>query len=690
MKRFFPIVCALSMLAFVACTDDGNGGGDTGEIVVPPAQQENLSQEIGASATSGSGVTFTTAGAWTSTINAVRSGEADWVSITPDHGDAAGSYTISITLTPNETGEERKAEIIITCGESKIVITIVQSASDEPSQGGDKWAGFPVVPQNDRIAMIYKKNEVEGMSGTSCSYEKFEYDEQGRISKYIVGRQEPEGFHAGIYSYVYSADKIEIYEEYATETTIEDAALVQTAYLNNQGLVDRSVDDDSYTTTYTYTNAGRLATKVRPSHDNGDVVYSVEWSDEGAEISIANEIVGNLTWGTQFGWSGVDLSVSRVIGGGLGYWVVGGADAYNPVAITGLCGTFYDKMPATVNIDDLNGDGRTITGFDNFKYDDAARIIGFDIKLSTGGSDEIKIYYADNELPDVEIPGDDSGDEPSQNDNTIMYNDFPGPKIKALKQYSLTADGNLNNLLSTWSFKYEDSQELLTEVTQRWSDGEYDYEKYTFTYPASTDAKLVMKCDQWYRYNYNDGSDSNYEYEGYENVMTLNEKGYVVSFYQPGYEDEVGTLEYDEDQLVRLNYGGGGYDEYRWDDWTMVYKKYDEMGDGQWVQEQTFTPSNLYGNPFRYSQVDPTVLCEEEVGLLLPWAWGMAGGHNQALYDSISTDGGNTTIRFEYEFDGGEQIVMGNIVTLISRVTTSYTFSDGITYRECYLFEYYE
>lgn len=141
MKRFFSIVCALSMLTFVACSDDGNGGGDTGEIVVPPAQQENLSQEIGASTTEGSGVTFTTAGAWTSAIKSVRSGETDWVSITPDHGDTAGTYTISITLVPNETGEERCAEIIITCGDTKIVITIVQSATDEPSDGDGDGEG---------------------------------------------------------------------------------------------------------------------------------------------------------------------------------------------------------------------------------------------------------------------------------------------------------------------------------------------------------------------------------------------------------------------------------------------------------------------------------------------------------------------------------------------------------------------
>ena len=405
MKRFF-LLCVLSMLAFVACTNDVNGSGDAGEIVVPPAQQENLSQEIAASATEGSGVTFTTAGAWTSTINSVRSGEVDWLSITPDHGDAAGNYTVSINLVPNETGEERRAEIIITCGESNIAITITQRATDEPAQGG----------------------------------------------------------------------------------------------------------------------------------------------------------------------------------------------------------------------------------------------------------------------------------------NAVQFGPFPGPKIKAMKLYSLTSDGALNELQSTRTFKYENAQGLLTEVEQRWGIGDYDYEKYTFTYPTGADDKLVMKCDCWASIDSGPNgtpSENEYVYDGYELIMTLNSKGYVVSYYNSGNEGEKGTLEYDEAQLVRLNHPDGGHNEYRWDTWTMVYQKY-------YDQEYTLTPSKLYSNPFWYSQVDPTILCEEEFVFLEPWAFGFTGGHSMALYESVSStiDGGTTTISFEYEFDG-EQIVMGNTVPLISRVTTSYSFRDGTSYRECYLFEYY-
>lgn len=407
MKRFFNIVCILHMLLFVACLGDDNKN-EGGNITMTPAQKENLSQQVGASDTEAKSVTFTTTDAWSSSIKAVRSTDVEWVKITPDHGDAAGTYTVAITFDANETGKERQAQIIISCGETKITILIEQSADD-------------------------------------------------------------------------------------------------------------NTDDD------------------------------------------------------------------------------------------------------------------------------------------------------------------DDDDEPTVGGTPIQY-EFPGPKIKSIKQYSLTAEGELQKLKSTYSFVYE--RELLKEVTQRWSEDEYDYEKYSFTYPKFAGDNLVMKCDQWMQVN------STHEYIGYENVMEVNEKGQIISFYQPGYEDEIGTLEYDEDQLVRLNDAdGGGYTKYSWNNWNMVSQKFDETGNGEYVKIHTFKPSALHSNPFWYSQVDPTVMCQEEISILMPWSWGFTGGHNQSLYDSISTHNGST-ISFEYEFDG-EQKVMGNNVALISRVTTTYKMKDNTQFRECYLFEYY-
>jgi hypothetical protein len=101
-----------------------------------------LTQSVFADETQGNGgVTFTTTGAWTSSITettapvkslSLKSAQdASWISISPSSGDRAGSYTVTITLEPNLTGADRTAVITITCGDSEITITVTQKATKE-------------------------------------------------------------------------------------------------------------------------------------------------------------------------------------------------------------------------------------------------------------------------------------------------------------------------------------------------------------------------------------------------------------------------------------------------------------------------------------------------------------------------------------------------------------------------------
>ena len=81
---------------FASCSDDKDYSGDFGQIKVPDTRQ--LEQTVSADDTqSARGVTFTTEGAWTSTIAETRAEAPAWISISPDRGDAAGSYTLKIT-----------------------------------------------------------------------------------------------------------------------------------------------------------------------------------------------------------------------------------------------------------------------------------------------------------------------------------------------------------------------------------------------------------------------------------------------------------------------------------------------------------------------------------------------------------------------------------------------------------------
>ncbi len=106
------------------------------------SDNNNLTQEVYADNLQGkSGVNFTTAGAWTSSISTAPSGKSaqmketkstpDWISISPDAGKEAGSYTIAITLKTNTTGADRTATITISCNGSDVAITVTQKGVKE-------------------------------------------------------------------------------------------------------------------------------------------------------------------------------------------------------------------------------------------------------------------------------------------------------------------------------------------------------------------------------------------------------------------------------------------------------------------------------------------------------------------------------------------------------------------------------
>ena len=165
--KFFALFFA-SVLLLAACSeDDKSQSGDFGEIQVPDLSQ--IEQTAGADDTqTPSGVTFTTQGAWSSSISETRAEAPDWISISPDHGDAAGSYTIQITLQPNTGEEARTAVITITCGSSHFEITVTQEApEEEPS----------VRRPNGRLIRI-----AEYDNGDLEYYMVFTYDDQQRLA----------------------------------------------------------------------------------------------------------------------------------------------------------------------------------------------------------------------------------------------------------------------------------------------------------------------------------------------------------------------------------------------------------------------------------------------------------------------------------------------------------------------------
>lgn len=289
-----------------------------------------------------------------------------------------------------------------------------------------------------------------------------------------------------------------------------------------------------------------------------------------------------------------------------------------------------------------------------------------------------------NDNNQTEQPGGD-GDNSEDNDmemsENIEFGSFNGPKTKTIKCYSYSPGSDLNDLQYTYTFSYDAESGLLSEVENRWGTHEYEHETYSFTYPEDNNL-LTLNCDSW----------DNSEYDGYTCIMKLKNNGrhpVITSYHIVGDDNKVGTLQYNDYQLIRVTDPLGGYTSYQWSRLTMTGQQYDEMGDGSNVGHHTMTPSALYSNPFFESQVDPTMLCLDEGIFLEPWIFGFAGMHNSALYESITMNDG-TRLEFDYEFNGGNFNVNGNNVPLISRIIVKHLINEEVRFSNCYLFEYYK
>lgn len=163
---------AAAMLA--SCSDGKDYSGDFGQIKVPDTRE--LKQTAGSDDTQAAkGVTFTTQAAWTSSITQTRAEDHDWITISPDHGDAAGTYTVKITLQTNTSEEARSAKIAIMCGTSKIEVAVTQEGTDNPIT--------PTVGSLIRRIEYHYTNDEPDAKETFVGIYRFEYDKQNRIVK---------------------------------------------------------------------------------------------------------------------------------------------------------------------------------------------------------------------------------------------------------------------------------------------------------------------------------------------------------------------------------------------------------------------------------------------------------------------------------------------------------------------------
>ncbi|MDR0892476.1 MAG: BACON domain-containing protein [Mediterranea sp.] len=143
----------LLTVGLAGCSDDDAKKGNDIEIAKDVQTQTFYADDV----QTASGLSFSTKGPWTSTVtdkNATRA-NATWLTITPDKGDAAGDYTINLTMDTNYSGADRTATITILSGASHVEINVTQKAGKKDSPDTPLIMGAPEA--KERLAKIGKE-----------------------------------------------------------------------------------------------------------------------------------------------------------------------------------------------------------------------------------------------------------------------------------------------------------------------------------------------------------------------------------------------------------------------------------------------------------------------------------------------------------------------------------------------------
>ena len=187
------------------------------------------------------GIKFTATEAWTATITEVATtkaaaGRVDWVELSAYSG-GAGEFTLTMTLQPNLTGQSRKAEIRIVCGDTTIVIVIEQKGT---TQDGT------LQKMIRKVIYEYTDNEDEYKSSNEYKSYEFKYNSLGRIAE-CVRKNGPDASEANLkytetIAFDYTiANEIRIQNRriYHDGTSSDGEIEKSTVMLNEQGFATR-------------------------------------------------------------------------------------------------------------------------------------------------------------------------------------------------------------------------------------------------------------------------------------------------------------------------------------------------------------------------------------------------------------------------------------------------------------------
>lgn len=377
MKRFALILSLIAMM-FISCEGGFGEGGTTdfGNITLDENSTELLNQTLNSDELTGSGITFTATAPWSASVQEVRA-QASWLTISPDHGDA-GTYTLEIALEANTTGDDRTAEIVISCEGSTMKVRVTQKAAEQTTPS------TPVVEDKNRITAII----LASASGYTKERSFFTYNDKGDIAAIKYDRIEDNKLTREITQAVnYDGRNATISEKrkYISEQSypqkhnllLEKDEKGGSAILNSDGTLNTyNYDGEIYYVTY-----GKDGRVDKYTNENAEALALFTWEDGNITGMYLDELETTVT---------INYSEIENICGGVDWlWLLLNMyvceEEYTPLAVLNKNGGLHTKkLPSS-----LSAMGQTMDL--TYTFDEQGRI-----ETVTFDEDVLEFGYADD------------------------------------------------------------------------------------------------------------------------------------------------------------------------------------------------------------------------------------------------------------------------------------------------------
>lgn len=389
MKKLF--LCLFATACFFSCSDDDKnesirltGNTETSQVVY--ADETNKPE----------GIRFTATAPWTATVKnatATRNSEVDWLSLNMYSGDA-GEYTLTMTLQPNLTGQDRVAEIIITCADTIIRIRVEQKGTK--ADGGKpegtekrlidnivcKWEDSKDDWRQDITEFTYNPDGTVKLIANYGDYNNNGIIDTDERNEALEWKTELRYDTANKKVYTKSTD----YEEKTEEEHFETGELK----LNDEGYVIEAkyeTNDDGKTETYriSYQDGYIITVEATESGDNSKYIEKTEWQNGNlvrVSSSRDSQIYGysDITYGNELNRSDVSIDLNFIIANTEWYSCLGEDGNYG-LKVCGLFGKRSKNMIKNETGSDYPWDG-SLQGKSSYTYTYENDAKGFITKIT--------------------------------------------------------------------------------------------------------------------------------------------------------------------------------------------------------------------------------------------------------------------------------------------------------------------